>query len=163
MHAYDSLDTFPDVAPALTALASDTTIDAYVFSNGTHSMVGSSVTSSPDLAPHAKVFKSLVTVDEVKCYKPDLRVYEHLARKAGKSTDREATGSIWLVSGNPFDVVGARAAGWQAAWVDRAGGHHGAEGWNDRLGEVVGGGVGPTIVVKGVDEAVETIKRWTRE
>jgi len=69
--------------------------------------------------------------------------------------------SIWLVSGNPFDVVGARAAGIQAAWVDRAGGHHGKGGWNDRLGELTGGG--PTIVVKSVEEAVEGIRRWVRE
>jgi 2-haloacid dehalogenase len=162
MHAYDALATFPDVEPALQALAADASIDAYVFSNGTAAMVARSVASSPSLAPLARVFTDLVTVDEVRCYKPDPRVYAHLAAKVGKGADRE---SVWLVSGNPFDVVGARAAGLQAAWVDRAGGHHGTRGWNDRLGELVGerGGVGPTVVVKGVDEAVAAIKRWTRE
>lgn len=65
------------------------------------------------------------------------------------------------MSGNPFDVVGARAAGLRAAWVDRAGGHHGGGGWNDRLGELAEGG--PTVVVGGVDEAVRAIKKWTSE
>lgn len=71
---------------------------------------------------------------------------------------------MWLVSGNPFDVVGARQAGCQAAWIDRAGGHHGNGGWNDRLGELVGGGHGgPTVIVRGVDEAVKEIRTWIAE
>lgn len=163
MKAYDALETFPDVEPALKNLAKDESIDAYVFSNGTDAMVSSSVNSSPSLSPHASVFQGLVTAEEVRCYKPDMRVYQHLAKRVGKGTDKEGMGSIWLVSGNPFDIVGARVAGLQAAWVDRAGGHHGAGGWNDRLGEVVEGGVRPTVVVRGVDEAVEAIKRWTEE
>lgn len=163
MRAYDALDTFADVEPALKALAEDATIDAYVFSNGTDAMVRGSVTSSPSLAPHARVFRELITVAEAGCYKPDMRVYRHLAAKVGKGTEKDGMGSVWLVSGNPFDVVGARVAGMQAAWVDRAGGHRGMGGWNDRLGEVVGGGVRPTVVVGGVDEAVEAIKRWIAE
>jgi 2-haloacid dehalogenase len=163
MRAYDALDAFPDVEPALRALADDATIDAYVFSNATDAMVRSSVGSSPSLAPHARAFKELITVGEARCYKPDARVYRHLAARVGRGAGPEGVGSVWLVSGNPFDVVGARVAGLRAAWVDRAGGHRGAGGWNDRLGEVVAGGVGPTVVVGGVDEAVEVIKRWTAE
>lgn len=63
---------------------------------------------------------------------------------------------MWLVSANPFDVVGARAAGMSAAWVDRGG-----LGWVDGLGELVG--AGPTVVVAGVDEAVMEIERMARE
>jgi len=165
MHAYDSLATFPDVEPALQALAADPSIDAYVFSNGTDAMVSSSVRSSPSLAPHAQVFKDLITIEEVRRYKPDPLVYEHLARKVGKGMGKEALAGVWLVSGNPFDVVGARAVGLQAAWVNRVAGHHGMGGWNDRLGELVGegGGVRPTVVVKGVDEAVKAIQKWIEE
>lgn len=81
-------------------------------------------------------------------------------RKVGKAP--QAAGEVWLVSGNPFDVVGARVTGLQACWVDRVGGHHGSGGWNDRLGELIGV-KGPTVVVKGVDEAVRAIKKWTEE
>jgi len=155
MKAYDSLGTFPDVPPALKALANDPSTDAYVFSNGTNAMVSSSVNQSPSLSSHASVFKGLVTIEEVKAFKPDPRGYQHLAEKVGKKGDME---NIWLVSGNPFDVVGARAAGMQAAWVDRAGGHHGKGGWNDKLGELASGG--PTIIVSGVEEAVSEIGNW---
>ena len=161
MKAYDSLGTFPDVAPGLRAIASDPSISAYVFSNGTDAMVSSSVKLSPSLSPHASIFKGLITVQEIEVFKPDPRVYRYLAEKVGKGTSKEDMGKMWLVSGNPFDVVGARAVGMQAAWVDRAGGHHGMGGWNDRLGDLAGGG--PTIVVKGVEDAVKKIKVWTTE
>jgi 2-haloacid dehalogenase len=159
MKAYDSLGTFQDVAPALNAIKSNPSIEAYVFSNGTDSMVSSSVNNSPSLGPYSKIFKGLITVEEVRCYKPHPNVYQHLAQKVGKTTSKEDMATIWLVSGNPFDIVGARAAGMQAAWVDRAGRHHGEGGWTDRLGDLASGG--PTRVVGGVDEAVREINKWT--
>ena len=161
MKAYDSLGTFPDVPPALRSLASDPNIDAYVFSNGTDAMVSSSINHSPSLSSHASVFKGLITVQDIEVYKPHPKVYLHLAEKVGKTTSKEDMGTIWLVSGNAFDVVGSRAAGMQAAWVDRAGGHHGKGGWTDKLGELASGG--PTVVVKGVEEAVDTIRQWMLE
>ena len=161
MKAYDSLGTFPDVEPALKSLASDPSIDAYVFSNGTDAMVGSSVKQSPSLSPHASVFKGLVTVQEIEVFKPDARVYQYLAKKVGKTTSKEDMATVWLVSGNPFDVVGARAAGLQAAWVDRAGGHHGKGGWTDKLGDLASGG--PTVIAHGVEDAVKAIRKWTKE
>ncbi|CAD6575208.1 MAG: hypothetical protein ASARMPRED_007130 [Alectoria sarmentosa] len=152
MKAYDSLSTFPDVSPALKALADEPAITAVVFSNGTNSMVTNSVKSSPDLGPHADVFREIVTVEEVMCFKPDPKVYYHLAEKMGKGKSKQAMGEMWLVSGNPFDVVGARAVGMQAAWVDRGG-----AGWTDGL---VGGETGkPTVVVKGLGEVVEAVKK----
>ena len=111
MKAYDNLSTFPDVAPALKALANESGLTAVVFSNGTNSMVTNSVRLSPDLAPHADVFESIVTVDEVKCFKPDPRVYYHLAEKVGAGKSKEEMARLWLISGNPFDVIGARAVG----------------------------------------------------
>ena len=152
MKAYDSLSTFPDVSPALKALAEESVITAVVFSNGTQSMVTNSVKSSPDLGPHASVFKDIVTVEEVKRFKPDPAVYHHLAEKMGKSKTKEAMGEMWLVSGNPFDVVGARAVGMQAAWVDRAG-----NGWTDQL--IQSDSRKPTIIVKGLGEVVEGMKK----
>ena len=151
MRAYDSLSTFPDVSPALKALADEPGVTAVVFSNGTNSMVTNSVQSSPDLAPHSGVFKEVVTVEEVKCFKPDPRVYYHLAEKMGKGKSEQAMGDMWLVSGNPFDIVGARSVGMQAAWVDR-----GRVGWTDDL---VQGETGrPTAIVKGLGEVLEAIR-----
>ena len=161
MRAYDSLGTFPDVERALTFLAQDPAIDAYVFSNGTEAMVRASVHNSSSLSPFAFVFKGLITVDEIQVFKPDPKGYQHLATRVGKSTAPEDMATLWLVSGNPFDIIGARSVGMQAAWVDRAGGHHGRGGWNDKLGELASGG--PTLILKGVDEAVDAIKIWTAE
>lgn len=149
MEAYDSLSTFPDVSPALQSLSSISSITAVVFSNGTTSMVSNSVHKSPDLSPHASLFKDLVVVEEVKCFKPAPPVYEHLAKKMGKEGKM---GEMWLVSGNPFDVVGARAVGMQAIWVDRSGG-----GWTDQL--VQGEIGGPTAIVKSLEEVVEIVKK----
>ncbi|KAG7006105.1 haloacid dehalogenase, type II [Physcia stellaris] len=154
MKAYDSLATFPDVPPALEAIAKMNDINAVVFSNGTDSMVGNSVNSSQDLGPHASVFKDIITVEEVRCFKPHPNVYYHLAEKVGKS--RNAMGEIWLVSGNPFDVVGARAVGMQACWVDRAG-----SGWTDELFQGFTGR--PTVVVKSLGEVVDAVKKLQAE
>ncbi|KAL9639358.1 MAG: hypothetical protein Q9164_000972 [Protoblastenia rupestris] len=156
MKAYDSLSTFPDVAPALQSLAEDPGIISVVFSNGTHSMVTNSVKSSPDLAPHVHVFKDIVTVDEVRRFKPDPEVYYFLARKVGKDTSREGMSGMWLVSGNPFDVVGAKAVGMRACWVDRAG-----KGWVDGLSEGEEGR--PDLIVQGLGEVVEGVRRYARE
>jgi 2-haloacid dehalogenase len=161
MKAYDNLGTFPDVQPGLEAIASDPSIDAYVFSNGSDDMVSASVNQSPSLSAHASVFKGLVTVQEIEVFKPDPTVYHHLCKKAGKSFSNEDMASVWLVSGNPFDIVGARAAGIQAAWVDRGSGHSGNGGWTDQLGTLASGG--PTIIVSGVEEAVTGIKNWMAE
>lgn len=152
MKAYDSLSTFPDVSPALKTLADEAGFVAVVFSNGTKSMVTNSVRSSPDLGPHAAFFKEIVTVEDVGCFKPHPEVYHHLARKVGKRTAGDPMGEMWLVSGNPFDVVGARAVGMQAAWVDRGG-----QGWTDGL--VQGESGRPTAIVRGLGELVEVIKR----
>jgi 2-haloacid dehalogenase len=86
-------------------------------------------------------------------------VYHHLVKKVGKGENE--IGDVWLVSGNPFDIVGSRAVGMQAAWVDRAG-----KGWVDQLGELTGdvvGGHQPTIVVSDVEAAVRGIEKWIEE
>ena len=53
----------------------------------------------------------------VRTYKPSPRVYQHAARRLGRPL-----AEVRLVSSNPFDVIGAAAAGMQVAWVDRSAG-----------------------------------------
>ena len=127
-------------------------------------MVRNSVVHSPSLSPYASTFKSLVTVQEIEVFKPSLKAYVHLAKSVGKTTEAHDLQKIWLVSGNPFDIIGAKAAGLKAAWVDRGG-----KGWCDRLGSLLGQGtedgqgLEPTIVVGGVEDAVWGIDRWERD
>ncbi|KAK5135154.1 hypothetical protein LTR08_005540 [Meristemomyces frigidus] len=151
LEAYDSLTCFRDVEKTMQRLKSVPDIKAVVFSNGTHSMVSRSVKNSPDLSQHVETFQDIVVVEEVKKYKPAPEAYYHLAKKVGKDADdAKQMSQIWLVSGNPFDVVGARAVGMNAIWVDRAG-----NGWQDRL---IGGEKGrPTEIVRSLDEVVSTV------
>jgi len=153
MKAYDSLSTFPDVDAALSVVSKNPRLTAVVFSNGTDSMVSSSVKSSPDLGPRASVFEQIVTVEEVKKFKPSPDVYFHLAEKMGKEKSKQGMKEMWLISGNPFDVVGARAMGMQAAWVDRQG-----NGWSDGL--VTEGAGTPTLMGKDLSEIVEAILKY---
>ncbi|KAI1609353.1 haloacid dehalogenase, type II [Exophiala viscosa] len=146
MKSYDSLSTFPDVNPALERLKDNSNIECVVFSNGTSEMVSSSVNGSEELS--SSVFKDIITVDDVRTFKPAPEVYKHLAEKVGKTGQMSA---MWLVSGNPFDVVGARAMGMQAAWVDRAG-----SGWQDQLG------LEPTVVVKSLEEVADAVEKHAR-
>ncbi|MCJ1477104.1 hypothetical protein MMC13_005775 [Lambiella insularis] len=150
MKAYDSLSTFQDVEPALDAVKSNPRLTAVVFSNGTDQMVKTSVESSPDLSPHASIFSQIVTVEEVKKFKPHTDVYYHLAEKMGKGKSKDEMAKMWLVTGNPFDVAGCRATGMQAVWVDRSG-----NGWTDQL--VQGEAGKPTAIVQDLSKVAETI------
>ncbi|OAQ99404.1 hypothetical protein LLEC1_07367 [Akanthomyces lecanii] len=139
MNAYNGLDTFPDANAGLDVLAGAESVRAYVFSNGDPGMLASSMSTSPALAASARHVLPPAS--------PDPSVYAHLLDVAGEKAD---PGSVWLVSSNPFDVCGAVASGLKSAWVDRRG-----KGWLDGLAN--GTGDNPTIVVKGVDEAVKEI------
>lgn len=152
MKAYDALRVSPEVPSALKAIEGNSLVEAVIFSNGTDAMVGASVESSPDLSPYHNLFKGLITVEELGVFKPNKRTYDHLLKAVRKEGSPE---HVWLVSGNPFDIVGARAAGLQAAWIDRVG-----KGWVDCLGDVIGD-IKPTVVVSGVDKAITEIIKTT--
>lgn len=130
MQAYDNLSTFADVDPALTRIATDPNIQAVIFSNGTKTMISNSVLRSADLSPHASAFQDVITVDEVQ-----------------QSSVRN---NLWLVSGNPFDIVGARSTGMQAIWVDRVG-----EGWKDAASP----DLQPTATVHSLEQVMNEIQR----
>ena len=115
-------------------------------------MIGNSVKLSPDLGPHASVFTDIVTVEEVKRFKPHSEVYQYLAKKVGKGTASMA--DIWLVSANPFDVVGARSVGMQSCWVDRS-----HIGWTDQLVQSDEGR--PTVIVQRLQDVVDIITKHT--
>jgi 2-haloacid dehalogenase len=153
LKAYDSLSCFPDVKPMLDKLKETKDIKRVIFSNGTHKMVSSSVQNSPDLSPHAHIFDDIVSVEDVRKFKPAPETYHHLAQKVGKDADsKEQMGEIYLVSGNPFDVIGGRAVGMNAIWVDRAG-----NGWQDAM--MPGAWNSPTEIVSSLDQVVEIAVR----
>lgn len=151
MEAYNGLDTFPDADAGLTLLADSPSVDPFIFSNGTKSMLTSSMSTSPALSKASRLLPTakVISVEPLKVFKPDPAVYQHLVKVAGKEND---PGSVWLVSSNPFDVCGAVTAGLKSVWVDRTG-----LGWVDGLAN--GTGDYPTLVAQGVDEAVREIMK----
>jgi len=149
MKSYDSLSTFPDVPPALSALASHPNISPVIFSNGTSEMVSNSINHSASLSPYKSCFEKLVSVHETRKFKPDPKVYRFLAEEVGKKVPDEM-GEIWLVSSNPFDIVGARAVGMKTAWVDREG-----RGWIDALVPLEEGQ--PSVIVNRLEEAIDAV------
>ncbi|RFU35475.1 hypothetical protein B7463_g916, partial [Scytalidium lignicola] len=124
-------------------------------------------------------FRDLITIDKIlgvggnsgeayadgksaRAFKPARCVYEGLLSAVQADGERNADeelrgvgmGDMWLVTSNPFDVVGALNVGMRAAWVDRGG-----KGWVDGLAGVLGF-EGPTVVVSGIGEVVERISGW---
>jgi 2-haloacid dehalogenase len=59
-------------------------------------------------------FSKIVSVDPIRTFKPDPAVYDYLAAELGAQKN-----SVWLISSNSFDVIGAKACGLRAAWVQR--------------------------------------------
>jgi 2-haloacid dehalogenase len=109
---YNDLEKFPDVEPGLQRLK-EAGHEMVVFSNGSSSMLEALM----DRGEFHPYFQGFVSVDEVKMYKPSPQVYRHVAERLGRPI-----GEVRLISSNPFDDIGAEAAGMQAAWVDRSGG-----------------------------------------
>ena len=108
--AYRTLPAFEDVRDGLSA-AADASFRLFAFSNGTPEAVETLLRN----AGIRDRFLGVVSVDEVRSFKPDPSVYQHFLRKA------DTTGpDAWLISGNPFDVIGALSAGMRAAWVKRS-------------------------------------------
>ncbi len=112
MAQYNDLERFADVELGLERLkeAGHTMV---VFSNGAPRMLDA-LMGAAKLRPY---FQGLVSVDEVKAYKPSPKPYRRGAERLGRQI-----GEIRLVSCNPFDDIGAEAAGMRTAWVDRSGG-----------------------------------------
>jgi len=106
---YRELPAFSDVAPALDALHAQGA-RLLAFSNGVPQTVH-------DVLQHAGIlhrFEDIVSVDEAKTFKPDPVAYLHYVRRACATCSE-----CWLVSSNPFDVIGAISAGMLAVWVQR--------------------------------------------
>ena len=137
LDAYKTLPAFPDAAEGL-ARAREAGFRLFAFSNGRRDAVDALLAQ----AGLRDYFLDVVSVDDVKSFKPDPEVYAHFLRHAG------AAGSeAWMISGNPFDVLGALGAGMRAAWVRRSS-ETPFDPW----------GVEPTLTVRSLLELAASIK-----
>lgn len=135
MAAYLSLPAFEDALPALKSLEGDYLM--YAFSNGTYPALEKVLGHNDLLA----MFDGLVSVDDIKSFKPDPAVYAY-ARRATGAIDQP----LCLVSSNAWDVIGARAAGLMAIWVQRDAGKV-FEDW----------GIEPNAVIRSLSELPATL------
>jgi 2-haloacid dehalogenase len=106
---YRHLPAYPDVPGALDELSSKG-FEIVAFSNGTVRAVRGAL----DHAGILPRFTRIVSADTVRSFKPDPAVYEHLLAEV--QAPREG---LWVISSNPFDVIGAKACGLRTVWLQR--------------------------------------------
>jgi 2-haloacid dehalogenase len=107
---YQTLRPFPDVISGLKAMKEEGhTLVA--FSNG----VEATARTLLEQAGILSYLEGVISVDDLRTFKPDPQVYLYLAGRL-----RRAPEETWLVSSNPFDVIGAKATGLKAAWIRRS-------------------------------------------
>ena len=107
MAAYEKLSPFDDARQTLPKL---TGIKKAILSVGTQSLLSNLVGN----AGIASQFDALLSVDEVKVYKPHPRTYQLAIDKFGLERHE-----IGFVTSNYFDVAGAKAFGFQVIWINR--------------------------------------------
>ena len=110
LEIYSMLPAYAGVRDALDGLRA-AGFRLYVLSNGSSEAVETVLTG----AGIRDLFLGVVSAEDLKTFKPDPAVYRHFLKKTGASLS-----STWLVSSNPFDVVGAVSAGMRAVWVQRS-------------------------------------------
>jgi 2-haloacid dehalogenase len=103
MSEYQRLSAYPDVAGALEKLGAKQAI----LSNGSPDML-------LPLVEHSGLrFDAVISVDELKIFKPAPQVYQ-------LAVDKLNTDKIGFVSSNCWDALGAKSYGFQVYWINRA-------------------------------------------
>ena len=107
---YRILPAFDDVKEGLTLLKAKG-FQLYAFSNGAAEALEVLLNN----AGIREMFLGVVSVDDIKSFKPNPAVYCHFLRKSNSTGE-----NAWLISSNPFDVIGSISAGMKSAWVRRS-------------------------------------------
>jgi len=109
MRAYLNLATFPEVTETLRKLHG---IKLAILSNGAPAMLRDVVSNSG----LAGLIPDVLSVDELKIYKPAPQVYQLAVDRLGVPAK-----AIGFVSSNCWDAAGAKSFGFRTFWVNRAG------------------------------------------
>ena len=107
--AYNRLALFPEARDALAALRGH---QLAILSNGSPAMLAPLVRN----AGLDSVMSAVLSVDEVRVYKPHPRVYQLALDRLGVTQDEVA-----FVSSNYWDAAGASNFGFRVFWINRAG------------------------------------------
>jgi 2-haloacid dehalogenase len=104
MAEYLNLSVYPDVAGTLKSIKGKKAI----LSNGSPDMLLPLVENS------GLPMDAVISVDELKIFKPAPQVYELAVKKLG-------TKNIGFVSSNCWDAIGAKSYGFSVYWINRTG------------------------------------------
>jgi 2-haloacid dehalogenase len=111
LDAYLALDAFSDARTALRELKAGGRQTA-ILSNGTPRMLEAAV----EAAKLGAELDRVISVDAIRMYKPRPEVYRQVT-----DAFHVAPAEIMFVSSNRWDVMGAVAFGFRAAWINRGG------------------------------------------
>jgi 2-haloacid dehalogenase len=114
LEAYRHLPAFADTADALNRLNA-AGHRLFAFSNGLPDDLESLLTS----AGIRHQFIDIVSVHEIRTFKPNPAVYQHFLDRSDTTAN-----DCWLVSSNPFDLLGGMEVGLQTAWIRRSESNH---------------------------------------
>ena len=106
---YKKLSTFPEVNEILKNLK-DKNLKLAILSNGSPDLLNELVNSNN----LTEVFDDLFSIEEVKIYKPDNKVYQIPINKYKIKPEE-----IFFLSSNTWDVSGGGNYGYQSIWVNR--------------------------------------------
>ena len=109
LNLYKELSPYPEVKECLDALKSKK-IKIAILSNGTPDLLNELVESNNIQS----YFDNIISVEDVKIYKPDPKVYEMPIKKYNCKPE-----NICFLSSNTWDVSGGGVFGYNAIWVNR--------------------------------------------
>ncbi len=109
LQEYLRLRPYPEVPGALTALAGRRRV---ILSNGSPDMLQPLISHNG----MTQLFDAVLSVDSLRVYKPDPRVYQSAANILGIDASR-----IAFVSSNFWDISGATHFGLRTYWINRTG------------------------------------------
>lgn len=110
---YQRLPAFDDVKPALIALK-QSGYRLFAFSNGNKASV-ENLLNHAQLMPYSE---GVISCEDLHSFKPDPAVYQHFIKQSNALIE-----DTWLISSNPFDVIGAISSGIKGLWVQRSSGN----------------------------------------
>ena len=109
LNLYKVLSPYPEVNEVLNNLKKKN-LKLAILSNGTPSLLNELVKSNN----LSNLFDDLFSIEEVKVYKPDSKVYEIPVKKYNVKPNE-----ITFLSANTWDVSGGGNYGYNAVWVNR--------------------------------------------
>ena len=110
LNLYKVLSPYPEVKDVLKSLKNKK-VKVAILSNGTPALLNELVKSNS----LDNLFDDLFSIEQVKVYKPDSRVYELPIKKYDIKADE-----ITFLSANTWDVSGGGNYGYNSIWVNRS-------------------------------------------